>query len=216
MADTRLRFEDVDLSAIRQAKVFHFGTLSLTGSPARETTRQVVAFAKEQGLLLSFDPNLRLPLWRELELARREILCGLSQADGVKISLEEVEFLWQIGPIAGARKILEDFGVRLVYVTCGAGGCYYASEQAEGFVPALPGVQPVDTTGAGDIFGGAAMARLLELGKAPERLTGQELESIVRFATVVAGLSTERAGGLTSIPFREEVNRWLSLTGWIG
>ena len=204
-ADTQLSFEEIDLSLIDQAKVFHFGTLSLTGEPARTATYKAVAYAKEQGKLITYDPNLRKPLWDDLEEAKKQLLWGLSQADVVKISDEEVEFLFGLGVREGAQHILDNYGVKLVFVTCGADGCFFQNAVASGHVPSLSGIQVVDTTGAGDIFGGSAVWQLLQLGKAPETLDARELTQVVRFACTSAGLSTTKAGGISSVPTLEEV-----------
>ena len=204
-ADTQLRFEELDLSLIDSARVFHFGTLSLTDDPARETTYKAVAYAKEKGKLITFDPNMRKPLWNDLREAAAQMEWGLAQADVVKISDEEVDFLWGISPEEGAERLLADYGVKLAFVTCGAEGCLYRNKKAKGRQPALEGIKVIDTTGAGDIFGGSAVWKMLESGKAPEELDKAELEDIVRFATVSAGLSTTRPGGISSIHSYEEV-----------
>ena len=209
-ADTCIRFEEIDLSVIDKAKVFHFGTLSLTDEPARSATQQAVAYAKKKGKLITYDPNLRKPLWKSLESAKEQMLWGLAQADVVKISDEEVQFLFGVGPEAGAKHILETYGVKLVFVTCGAEGCFFMNEKAQGHVPALEGIQAVDTTGAGDIFGGSAVYRLLEIGKAPDVLEKDELQDVVRFACAAAGLSTLRHGGISSVPDMEEVVKCLN------
>lgn len=198
-ADTMLRFDEVDLSLIDQTKVFHFGSLSLTGEPVRTATRQAIAYAKEQGKLITYDPNLRPPLWESQEQAREEILWGLHQADVVKISDEEVTFLWDCDEQEGARKLLEECGVKLAMVTLGPKGCYLRNRNGSVTVSS-PKVKPIDTTGAGDIFGGSAVSRLLKLGKAPEDLDQAELEGIARFASTAASLSTEHPGGIPSIP----------------
>ena len=204
-ADTCLSFEEIDLSIIDEAKVFHFGTLSLTDEPARSATYKAVAYAKEKGKLLTYDPNLRKPLWADLEEAKRQLIWGLSQADVVKISDEEVEFLFGLGVEDGAKYILDTFGVKLVFVTCGAQGCFFKNAVAEGHVPSLSGIRVIDTTGAGDIFGGSAVWKLLQTGKNPAELTTEELADTVRFACASAGLSTTRPGGISAVPEYEEV-----------
>ena len=204
-ADTRLSFEEMDLSLIDEAKVFHFGTLSLTDEPARSATCKAVAYAKEQEKLITYDPNLRKPLWNDLEEAKRQLLWGLSQADVVKISDEEVAFLFGLGVEDGAKHILENYGVKLVFVTCGADGCFFKNALAEGHVPSLAGIKVADTTGAGDIFGGSAVWKLLQLGKAPQDLSEAELRDTVRFACTAAGLSTTKPGGISSVPEMETV-----------
>ena len=199
-ADTQLSFAEIDLSLIDETKVFHFGTLSLTDEPARSATYQAVAYAKEKGKLITYDPNLRKPLWADLEEAKKQLLWGLGQADVVKISDEEVEFLFGLGVEDGAKHILENFGVKLVFVTCGAEGCFFMNSKACGHVPSLKNIQVKDTTGAGDIFGGSAVWKLLQLDKKPEALNEAELTDVVRFACTAAGLSTTRSGGISSVP----------------
>ena len=199
-ADTCLRFEEIDLSLIDEAKVLHFGTLSLTDEPARSATRQAVAYARSKGKLITYDPNLRKPLWNSPETAKEQLLWGLAQADVVKISDEEVEFLFGLGVEEGAAHILRQYGVRLVFVTCGADGCFFKNPQAQGHVPSLSGINVMDTTGAGDIFGGSAVWKLLASGKAPEDLSEAELRDIVTFACTSAGLSTTASGGISSVP----------------
>ena len=208
-ADTCIAFEELELSLVEDAKVFHFGTLSLTHEPARTATQKTVAHAKSKGMLISFDPNLREPLWEDLQEAKKQILWGLSQADVVKISDNEVDFLFGMTPQVGAAHILEDFGAKLVYVTCGAKGCYYKNKNAEGMVYAPDNFPVVDTTGAGDIFGGSAMWKLMQLGAAPESLTQTQLQQIVTFACTAATLSTTKPGGASSVPTLEEIKQLL-------
>lgn len=206
-ADTCIRFEELDLSLIDEARAFHFGTLSLTDEPARSTTQQAVAYAKAHGKLITYDPNLRKPLWKDLDEAKTQMLWGLQHADVVKISDEEVEFLFGLNPQDGAAHILKEFGVKLVFVTCGPDGCFFKNAQASGQVPGMSGIRVVDTTGAGDIFGGSAVYRLLETGKAPEALEEKELREIVSFACTAAGLSTTKHGGIQSVPDIDDVIR---------
>ena len=199
-ADTQLRFDELDLSIIDEARVFHFGTLSLTDEPARSTTYRTVKYAKAHGKLITFDPNLRKPLWRDLGDAKEQMLWGLDHADVVKISDEEVEFLFGLSAQDGAQYILDHFPAKLVFVTCGADGCWFQNRGASGHVDSLKNIKVVDTTGAGDIFGGSAVWKLLQTRKAPEDLTEAELREIVSFACKAAGLSTTKHGGISSVP----------------
>lgn len=198
-ADTCLRPEELDLELVDGCKVFHFGTLSLTNDPARTATVTAVKYAKKQGKLISFDPNLRKPLWPSDAAAKEQIEWGLRKADIVKISDEEIEFLWGLSPEDGAKKLLSEYGVQLVYATLGPKGCYTANGQASVEVASPSGLHVVDTTGAGDIFGGSAMSRFLRLGKAPGELTQDELYNVTRFACCAASLSTQTHGGINSI-----------------
>lgn len=197
-ADTQLTWEEVDKSLIDQARVFHFGTLSLTTEPIRTTTQKAVAYARERGKLITCDPNLRKPLWRSEEEAREQILWSLHQADVVKISDDEVEFLWNCTPEEGADQLLKECGVSLAMVTLGPKGCLLKTANAC-YRAAAPKVSPIDTTGAGDIFGGSAVSRLLDLDKPISQLTEDDLAFIGRFAATAASLSTEFVGGIPSI-----------------
>jgi len=204
-ADTQIRFEELDLSLIDDCRDFHFGTLSLTGEPARSATQQAVAYAKEKGKIISFDPNLRKPLWDDLEEAKTQILWGLKQADVVKISDEEVEFLWGCDAEEGARILHEEYGVTLAFVTLGPKGCRYSNGREWGEVETPKGIKVIDTTGAGDIFGGSVLSRILQSGKAIGEITGAELEKMTRFACCAASLSTQRSGGISSVVPIEDV-----------
>lgn len=204
-ADTKLLFEELDLSLIDDAKIFHFGTLSLTDEPVRTTTQKAVAYAKEHGKLITFDPNLRPPLWSSPEAAREQILWGLAQADIVKISDEEVEFLWgKISEQEAAEKLIREYGVRLAMITLGPKGAYLATQHTAAMA-FCPSVKPIDTTGAGDIFGGSAVSQVLKIGKEPEALDKDELKQIGSYACAAASLSTEKQGGIPSIPAVEAV-----------
>ena len=203
-ADTQLRFDELELSLIDQSRALHFGALSLTDEPARSATRQAVAYARAQGKLVTFDPNYRPPLWRSEAQARAETLWGLEQADVVKLSDEELSFLWGCTPEEGARRLREECGVALAMITLGPQGCYLENARGACRVPA-PAVRPVDTTGAGDIFGGSAVAKLLALDTPPAELEPGALEGIARFAVTAASLSTLRPGGISSIPTEAEV-----------
>ena len=198
-ADTCLKPEEVDAELLRDTKVFHFGTLSLTDEPAAEATRKAIETAKAAGGLISLDPNLRKPLWKTEADAKAAIEWSLRQADIVKISDEEIQFLWGLSPEEGARKLIRE------YATQGPKGCYAATANQQVTVESPRGIHVVDTTGAGDIFGGSAMSQFLRTGKEPASLTKEELSQIVRFACTAASLSTQKHGGITSVPEEADV-----------
>lgn len=212
-ADTRLKFEELDLSILDESRAFHFGTLSLTDEPIRTATQKATAYAKQHGLLITFDPNLRKPLWKSEKQARRWMIWGVAQADIVKISDEEVDFLWNCSPEQGADRLLRDYGVQLAMVTCGPNGCLLKNRTASCRMH-TPSVTPVDTTGAGDIFGGSAVSRILKLGQTPDRLNELQLTEIARFASAAASLSTQHLGGISSIPSLEQVQQLCAQTDW--
>ena len=209
-ADTCLTPEEVNESLFYEAKVFHFGTLSLTDEPAASATRRAVELAKKHSLLISVDPNLRKPLWKREEDAKAAIEWSLRQADIVKISDEEIDWLWGLSPEEGAQKLLTEYGVSLVYATLGPKGCYAATLRRAVYVQSPAGIRVVDTTGAGDIFGGSAMSQFIQCGKSPSELTGEDLEKIVRFACTAASLSTQKHGGITSVPDLVQISSLLN------
>lgn len=206
-ADMLLREAEIDFSMIDAAKAVHFGTVCMTDEPARSTHCRVVEYARKAGKLVTFDPNLREPLWASLEDAKEQMLWGCGHADVVKISDNEVEFLFGTSVEEGAKILLERYGVKLVFVTLGKDGCYFANGSGSGRVPGLTGIHVIDTTGAGDIFGGSAVSGLLDTGKAPEDLSVEEMAAIAGFACAAASLSTTKLGGIFSVPERAEAEQ---------
>ena len=164
-ADMTLAKEEVMTDIIESSRIFHFGTLSSTHSGVREATRFAVEFAKEKGLLISFDPNLREPLWESLDDAKREIEYGLSKCDILKISDNELEFVMDTRDYdEGIRRIREKYDIPLIFLTLGKDGsrAYYKDIRVER--PAYQGVNAVEKTGAGDTFEGCALDFVLEYG----------------------------------------------------
>jgi sugar/nucleoside kinase (ribokinase family) len=204
-ADTRLTFGHGERKLLSEARALHFGSLSLTHEPARTATARALDFARSRGLLISYDPNLRTPLWDDLSQAKEQLLWGMKQADVVKLSREEGEFLFDRPVEACAEILRRDYGLKLVFVTCGSDGCYFDNGTARGWEPALTDLRVADTTGAGDIFGGTALWGLLQTDQAPQDLQEPALRQIVRRANVAAGLSTTRPGGLSSVPDKEAI-----------
>ena len=204
-ADTCLTPDEINESLITDARVFHFGTLSLTNEPAASATRKAIELAKKHGLIISLDPNLRKPLWQNEADAKAAMEWSLRQADIVKISDEEIEFLWGLSPEAGGKKLLNEYGVSLAYITLGPKGCYAVTASHSVTVNSPAGIRVMDTTGAGDIFGGSAMSQFLQYKKSPADLSEAELTQIVRFACTAASLSTQKHGGITSVPTLPEV-----------
>ena len=211
-ADTQLRFEELDLSLIEKTKAFHFGTLSLTDEPARGATRRAVAFAKERGKLITFDPNLRPPLWKSLEDARVEIEYGLTKCDVLKISDNEVEFLFDTTDYdKGAALIEEKYHIPLVLITLGKDGsrAYYKGRRVE----CAPFLQEhtIETTGAGDTFCASILNYVLDHGL--EDLSDENLMEMLTFANAGASLITTRKGALRVMPTREEVEEFIAESG---
>ncbi len=199
-ADTQLTEREVPTDMIEDANIIHFGTLSLTDEPSRTALKTAVLHAKNEGGLITFDPNLRRPLWSREQDALAAIEWGLRQADVVKLSEEEAEFILGDCPYgAAAFKLKREYGLSLVMITLGKDGAYLENGKG-GVLIENPSANTVDTTGAGDIFGGAAVSKLLSLGKHPSELSTDELYEIGEFACAAASLSTEKRGGIPSIP----------------
>ena len=195
-ADMMLELSEIDFGKVLDSRLLHFcGSLSLTDDPCRSAVLETVRRAREAGVLVSFDVNLREPLWKDLGDAKRELLNGVSSADIVKLSEEELEFLGFSEP----EEILERCGARMVMLTMGAMGASLMTKNASCRVFAPP-VNAVDTTGAGDIFGGSAMVELLAAQKDIEELDEFDLMRIGSFACAMASYSTEKQGGIPSIP----------------
>ncbi len=204
-ADTLIKKEELPSELIKSARWFHFGTLSMTDEPAKSATEEAVLMAKAAGAKLSFDPNYRAALWQGEDEARERMLWGAAHADVVKMSREELELLFPGGYRESARRLTERFGVELVFATDGAAGGFFCTPACEGDYPALAVENTVDTTGAGDIFYGAALSQIIKQGKEPGALSEGEVRSIARFAGAAAALSTQKYGGVTSIPEEEKV-----------
>lgn len=206
-ADMMLEEKHVDPDYIKSAKVLHYGSLSMTHEGVRKATRKAIDIAKEEGLILSFDPNLRPPLWETLEEAKEQIKYGLSKCDLLKISEEELEFVTELKDLeAGADRLLEEFpNITLMNVTMGKEGsmaCYHGRK-----VYGKPHVMEntIETTGAGDCFGGCVLNYILEHGM--EDLSDEDLLEMLEFANVAAALITTKKGALKVMPTKEEIKK---------
>lgn len=203
-ADMMLTKDEVDEDLIRNSRIFHFGTLSSTHPGVREATRHAIEVAKESGALVSFDPNLRPPLWNSLEDARTEIEYGLGKCDILKISDNEVEFLFGTTDYdKGAALLREKYNIPLILITLGKEGsrAYYKDLRVE----AAPFLQEktIETTGAGDTFCASSLNYILEHGL--DNLTADHLKELLTFANAAASLITTKKGALAVMPSKEEV-----------
>ena len=189
---------------LKEAKIFHFGTLSSTHEGVREATRYAIKIAKENGALISFDPNLREPLWHSLEDARREIAYGLSKCDILKISDNELEFMTGTNDYSKGVEILrEQYDIKIVVVTLGKDGsrAYYKNITVN--QPTFSQIKPIEKTGAGDTFEGCALNHLLEHDI--DALTEENLSELLLFANAGASLITTRKGALKVMPEKYEI-----------
>ena len=203
-ADMMLTKDEVQKELIENSRIFHFGTLSSTHEGVREATRRAIELAKEAGCIITFDPNLRPPLWKSLDDARKEIEYGMTKCDVLKISDNEVEFLFGTTDYdKGAAMIREKYNIPLVLITMGKDGsrAYYKDLRVE----AAPFLQEntIETTGAGDTFCASTLNYVLEHGL--EDLTEENLKELLTFANAAASLITTRKGALRVMPSRQEV-----------
>jgi len=201
-ADMLYSPDEVDRAYIRGAKVFHFGSISLISEPSRSATLLAAQTARDAGLVVSYDPNLRLALWPSADAARRVILQGWRLAHVVKVSEEEQAFLGGDG--AEAARHLWHEGLRLLVITRGRAGCSYVTPATRGDVPGFS-VRTVDTTGAGDGFVAGMLKGLLQ---APHAWDDEaRLREVLRYANAVGALATTRRGAIPAMPTPRQVER---------
>ncbi|MBA0779915.1 hypothetical protein Gotri_004092 [Gossypium trilobum] len=202
-ADMLLTPEELNLDLIRSAKVFHYGSISLIVEPCRSAHLKAMEVAKESGALLSYDPNLRLPLWPSADEARKQILSIWDKADIIKVSDVELEFL------TGSNKIDDETAMKLwrpnltlLLITLGEKGSMYYTKYFHGSVDAFH-VNTVDTTGAGDSFVGALLCKIVE---DPTILENEsKLREVLKFANACGAITTTKKGAIPALPTEAEV-----------
>ena len=202
-ADMMLRAEEVDPDFIRRAKIFHFGTLSMTHDGVRAATKKAVCAAKDGGCLISFDPNLRPPLWTSLDLAREQMEYGFGVCDILKISDNEIQFVSGKEDFdEGIAYLQGKYKIPLILLTMGKDGsrAYYRGMRVE-----HPGfsVRTIETTGAGDTFCGSVLTYILEHDL--ESLTGEQLGEMLTFSNAAAAIVTTKKGAIKAMPDRKDV-----------
>lgn len=207
-ADMMLTEQELNLDLVKDTRIFHFGTLSMTHEGVRAATKKAVETAKQAGALITFDPNLREPLWDSLDQAKEQVRWGLGQCHVLKISDNEIQ--WLTGEedfTAGVRRIREEFPIPLILVSMGKDGsrAYYN----EHYVEAAPFLQKntIETTGAGDTFCACVLNYVLDHGL--EGLTDEQLLEMLTFANAAASIITTRKGALRVMPSKEEVCSFL-------
>lgn len=207
-ADRMLNREETPAQLLENTRIFHFGTLSMTHEPAREATKFAVETAKKAGAIISFDPNLRPPLWDNLTLAKEQIEYGLGKCDVLKISDNELTFMTGEEDLDKAvAAIRQKYDIALLLATAGKDGAtaYYKTIKAT--APAFSSLKTIDTTGAGDTFCGCCLHGVLEYGL--ETLNEEKLTQMLRFANAAAGLVTTKKGAIRSMPDKEQIETLL-------
>ena len=208
-ADTRLAPDELDRDVIRDSRIFHVGSLSLTDEPARSATLEALDCARAAGCALSFDPNYRANLWPSKEAASEQIRSVMGRMDLVKLSDNECELACGISdPEQAAAAILAE-GPSVVAVTLGGSGAYVRCADGGRYVEGFP-AKVVDTTGAGDSFWGGFLSAFAESGLAPEDVTVERAASFARFGCAVAHFCVEGRGAIPAMPTREQVEGLLA------
>lgn len=202
-ADMMLTADEVNPEVVKDTKVFHFGTLSMTHEGVREATKKAVETAKANGCLVSFDPNLRPPLWSSLDLAKEQMEYGFGKCDILKISDNEIQFVsGKEDYDEGIAYLQETYNIPLILLTMGKDGsrAYYKGMRVE-----RPGfsVKAIETTGAGDTFCGSSLSYLVDHDF--ENLTEEQLGEMLTFANAAAALVTTKKGAIKAMPVKEEV-----------
>ena len=203
-ADMMLKESEVKEELIKESKLIHFGTLSMTHEDVRKATKKAIQIAEEAGNIISFDPNLREPLWNSLDEAKEQILYGLSHCHILKISDNEIQWLTgQEDYTDGVKWILERYQIPLILVSMGKEGsrAYYGGKMVE----VKPFIQKntIETTGAGDTFCGCVLHYICEHGL--ENLTEENLFEMLQFANAAASVITTRKGALRVMPEEKEI-----------
>lgn len=202
-ADMKLTEEEVDPEFLKKARLFHFGTLSMTHEGVRKATKKALGIAKENGLIISFDPNLRPPLWSSLDLAKEQMEYGFQFCDILKISDNEIQFVsGKEDYDEGIQYLQERYHIPLILLTLGKDGsrAYYKGMRVErsGF-----SMKTIETTGAGDTFCGSSLNYVLEHGL--DKLTEEQLGEMLTFANAAAAVITTRKGAIRAMPEKDEV-----------
>ena len=204
-ADMMLRWDEVKQEILADTKIFHFGTLSMTDEQIENATKKAVQKAKDKGAVISFDPNLRPPLWKNLEDAKRQMWYGISQCDILKISDDEIEFLTGTADIdKGVEQIMEQSHPTLICATMGKHGskAYYNGKSI--FCEPFLREDTIETTGAGDTFMACVLNAVLENGI--DSLNDKDLLEMLEFANAASSIITTRKGALKVMPKRQEIN----------
>ena len=203
-ADKMLSPGELPADLLRNTKILHVGSVSLSDEPARSATLEAVRIAKRAGAIVSYDPNYRAPLWKSEEEAVVQMRSLIPFADVMKLSDEETVLLAGEADPEKAADVLTEQGVKLVCVTLGARGAYTRTLRDGVFVPAFP-CEAVDATGAGDAFFGAFLSRLIESGKRPENVAAEDAREFTAFANAAASICCEKYGAIPALPGPEQV-----------
>ena len=203
-ADITLEEKEVNYELIDKAKLFHFGSVSMTSEPSRQATISALKYAKEKGLLISFDPNLRESLWDDLSEAKKVISDSMHFADILKVSEEELHFLTDTMDYENGTELLSrNYEIPLILVTLGEKGCFFRYKDKTEMIPPYV-VEAIDTTGSGDAFCGALLFKILAESNM-ENLNIDKLKSSVLFANAAGALAATKRGGIPALPTLKDI-----------
>ena len=207
-ADMLMTPADITTEVIDAAQIFHFGSITMISSPAKEATLAAAQHAQNSGKIISYDPNLRLALWPDAEAARAGMRLGLEYAHIIKVSNEEVDTI--LNPGESLQDWWEQFEqLQVIFLTRGQGGAI--AYRRNGDETSHPGytVNTVDTTGAGDSFVAGMLVSLLEQIQAGSSFEQIQYGQVLRFANAAGALATSGRGAIPSLPTREIVTKFL-------
>ncbi len=207
-ADSQLRFSDVDLPTLHQSKIIHVSSFLLLKEPARSSLIQIISEFQEGDCLISFDPNIRLDLWKTESKAKQLMMKVVRFTHILRLNDQEASFLTGLDNIEDAAHRLLKSGPRIVVITKGANGCYFRTENVNGHVDGFS-VDVVDTTGCGDGFLAGLLQGLLQSDLKIEELTNEELHEICRLANAVGALVATKSGAITALPEKIVVEEFL-------
>ena len=204
-ADHMLTIQDIDESLIKASRIFHFGSVSLSKEPGRNATKHALNIAKENSLVISYDPNLRPLLWDSQETARKQIISCLKYVDILKVSNEEFSFITGESDYEKhAPGFADKYGITHLFITLGKEGSYFYHKGISGTLPAYD-VIVVDTTGAGDSFFGAVLSQLITLPDILQNLNEAKLREIVAFANASGSIACGKKGAIPAIPTKLQI-----------
>jgi len=206
-ADMMLSEDEVDEDFLKKGKIFHFGTLSMTDEICRKATYKALEIAKRHDMLISFDPNLREPLWRSLNEAKAQMEYGFEYCDILKIADNEIQFVTGKEDYEeGVRYLQEKYQIPMIFLTLGKDGSrvYYqdSSVEVKGYT-----CNAIETTGAGDTFYGTVLHHMLKFGT--QDLSKEQLEETLRTANAAAALITTKKGALKVMPSVDEISEFM-------
>lgn len=203
-ADLNLSFGEVNLKLIDSCKLLHFGSLLLTSEPSKSATVNTVEYAKQQGKIITYDPNWRERLWESKEEAVKAMRSVLRYVDIIKVSEDELQLITDCGNMIPAIAKLLNAGIKVVCITQGAKGCIIATKRGIERFPAFK-VETVDTLGAGDSFFGAFLSRLVLSGKPMDEIEMTDLREFAVYANACGSLSSAKVGAIPAMPTHEEI-----------